>query len=121
MKLDVGGSSWWHEERIGDVAVDWVETCKYILLPLCPLFVLRYFGLFKNLISGVDDPALDPADSANRGGEDDEDDGEGEQGEEQQLHGEGEARQDWGGLGLRIFHQVWMGETKLEDMWTKPL
>ena len=69
---------------------------------------------FKDLISGVDDPALDPTDGADGGGEDDEDDGEGEEGEEQQLHGEGETREEWGGLRLRIFHQVWMGETKLE-------
>ena len=28
-KLDiVAASSWWHGERIGDVAVDWVETCE---------------------------------------------------------------------------------------------
>ena len=68
---------------------------------------------FKNLISGVDDPALDPADGANGGREDDEDDGEGQQGEEQQLHGEREAREKWGGFRLRIFHQVWMGETQI--------
>ena len=61
---------------------------------------------FKNLISGVNDPALNPTDGANGGGEDDEDDGEGEEGEEQQLHGEGEAREDWGGLRLRIFNQI---------------
>ena len=46
---------------------------------------------FKNLISGVNDPALNPTDGANGGGEDDEDDGKGQQGEEQKLHGEGDA------------------------------
>ena len=61
---------------------------------------------FKNLISCVDDSALNPTDGANGGGEDDEDDGEGEEGEEQQLHGEGETGEEWGGLRLRIFHQI---------------
>ena len=73
-------------------------------------FVLSLFltilVFFKNLISGVDDPALNPTDGANGGGEDDEDDGEGEEGEEQQLHGEGETGEEWGGLRLRIFHQI---------------
>ena len=52
------------------------------ILQLC-LFVANLILVqFKNLISGVDDPALDPTDGADGGGEDDEDDGEGEQGEE---------------------------------------
>ena len=53
------------------------------ILQLC-LFVANLILVqFNDLISGVDDPALDPTDGADGGGEDDEDDGEGEQGEEQ--------------------------------------
>ena len=65
------------------------------------------FLFFKNLISCVNDPALNPADCTDRGLEDDEDDGEGEEGEEEELHGERDAREERGlGLGLRILHQV---------------
>ena len=76
------------------------------ILQLCLFFANLILVQFKDLISGVDDPALDPTDGADGGGEDDEDDGEGEQGEEQQLHREGEAGEEGGGLGLWIFHQV---------------
>ena len=78
---------------------------------------LTILVFFKNLISGVDDPALNPADCTDRGWEDDEDDGEGEEGEEEELHGERDAREERGlGLGLRILRQVWWGELKLERM-----